>query len=482
MDNFFTTVELISQKDPRPSMPIYIHRSRGAKTKVYFTTELARKDFEECPYRFHIMQRYIRVGSRSVWKVSVDWQEGCTKYFTLTNDLPFDCSKEGLLNRRKKDNAKVFESAVENDMEKFLVKFENTKSYHIVATLKPILGLSNIVKQLIPVLNLLIFKNREISEIVLDFIKESRDFWVFIGVKGFMLKGEQTKRLKEKKKLISISTNFSMYPVISLTQAKTPSSSEELPAPQKRIEHKKITRVTRKIHRQATNVSMINIEKSKVHMPSREEQYSFYLNQKKSDSYGRIPFNMIGIVPQKMGTHLTSFIETKRELLPKPIESPEPPLGLYLTDEISVKSNITYLQEISENLDNKLSLAAQMKKKRMWDQKIKAIAETIGSSLENIFRLFLHSLKEKPIIGGNFDDTLSDPEIYKICRSYMKMLKGTITKNQIKKQHKHLKIKPEEFPYFIQRLQEVLLENFVPDSEMIIESFDAHKDEIISNS
>ena len=361
--------------------------------------------------------------------------------------------------------------------ERFLVKFSNSKSYHIVASLQPISSLSLIVKQLLPTLNILLFKRKPIKEIVLDFVKEDKDSWYFLGIKGYLLKGEYKNPLDVETKTLSLQTNLVRYPVISVSRVQTPPSSEELAAsPQKRLEKRKITRASKKLHRQATGLSLS--DKIKISIPTPDEQYSFYLSQKKSDNLGRVPFNMIGIVPQKLGTHITSFIETKRTFLRKDNFPYEPPLGMYMLNPISVKSNEIYLQEVSNQLDDKIDTAKNMKKKTIWANKIKTITEVIGDSLESVFEKFMAKLQKNEILS-EFFESMSSSSITSKVDGFIKMLKGNLNKCQLQKMHENSVITEVHYNEFMKVLEEVLNEFMVPESELILESFLHHKKDFV---
>jgi hypothetical protein len=60
---------------------------------------------------------------------------------------------------------------------------------------------------------------------------------------------------------------------------------------------------------------------------------------------------MIGIVPQKLGSRLTYFIEDKREMVPKTVTKEESRVRSSMSKDLSVKSNSDYLEKISKKLD-----------------------------------------------------------------------------------------------------------------------------------
>jgi hypothetical protein len=274
------------------------------------------------------------------WKVSVDWLEGGLKYFTLVNNLPFQPARGSL---------QLFEKN-ENNAERFMVNCKDLKSYHIVASLQPISDLARIAKNIAPVINKLLFKHKTVNEIVLDFVKDLNGNWIFLAVQGCLLKGEPSS-ISNPKKLTPLNPKFTIYPTISYTREKSLSSPEDLQETTlSKVENRRISKISRKIFRQATKAGNF-LNCSKFSLPTPDEEFSIYLKQKSSDQEGRIPFNMIGIVPQKLGSRLTYFIEDKREMVPKTVTKEESRVRSSMSKDLSVKSNSDYLEKISKKLD-----------------------------------------------------------------------------------------------------------------------------------
>lgn len=357
---FFSLVEKRSSPEAR-NFPLFIHKSKGGGDNLYFDSRTARKEFEECPYRYHMLQRYIRVGSKSAWKVCIDWVEGSIKYFTLVNNSHF---MQNNLNKTFGPNDRFIRG--KNDNKRYLINSKEIKSYHIVESLQPIQTLSKTAKESIPALNKLIYNSKPVYETIADFIKEHNNNWIFIGIQGCILKGHSTKSFKASKNIIPLKSNFPVYPTISFTREKSSSSLEDTgDSALARVENRRISKISRKIFRKATSVNQIKISKPpKVILMTKEEEYSFYLKQKSSDSQGRIPFNMIGIVPQNIGSHLTYFIEKNKQMIPKSVIPSGTPLGMYSLNEMSVKSNLDYLNRISAEFDSKLSNISSLKQRR----------------------------------------------------------------------------------------------------------------------
>ena len=351
ISSFFSLVEKRSQQNLNNS-PLFIHKSKGGGDHLYFNSQIARTEFEECPYRYHMLQRYLRVGSKSAWKVCVDWMEGSIKYYTLVNNCNF--TKENSF-KDLKPKPKPFEPKQDN--QRFLINSKDYKSYHIVASLQPIQTLSSIVKKAIPVINKLIYNTKPVNEIIVDFIKDFTNEWIFIGVQGCILKGKPAGSASNKKNIIPLKPNLTGYPTISFTREKSSSSIEELTENTlSKVESRRISKISRKIFRKATTVQAPKLsDPPKVAFMTKEEEFNFYLKQKSSDSLGRIPFNMIGILPQNLGNHLTYFVEDKKEMMPRSMNQSGGPFGFYLDKGKSVKSSIEYLNKISEELDNKRS-------------------------------------------------------------------------------------------------------------------------------
>lgn len=359
ISSFFSLVEKRSQLNLK-NHPLFIHKSKGGGDQLYFNSEKARKEFEECPYRYHMLQRYIRVGSKSAWKVCVDWVEGSIKYYTLVNNC---CFTQNNSLKDLKTRIKQFEPKI--NIQRFLINSKDYKSYHIVASLQPIQTLNIIVKKAIPVINKLIYNTKAVNEIIIDFIKDLNNEWIFIGVQGCILKGKPTGSAQNKKNIIPLKSNLTGYPTISFTREKSSSSIEN---PQEntlsRVENRRITKISRKIFRKATTVNITKISNPpKVALMTKEEEYNFYLKQKSSDSLGRIPFNMIGIVPQNLGNHLTYFIENKKEMMPRSMNKTDGPFGFYIDNGKSVKNSKEYLNKISKELDNKRSQVSGLRKR-----------------------------------------------------------------------------------------------------------------------
>ena len=463
--NFFSRVESIIKKEEKSEFPVYIHISKESENQLFFDLETAKKHFEQCPYRYHFLQRYIRVSSNFAWKVTVDWQNGSLKYFTISNNQPFIGSC--FLPKNKKN----CELKLEN---KFLVKIMNPKSYHVLNCLQPIFALNAILKQLTPFLLSFVFKKQPISEFLIDFIRESKDKWYFIDLKGYLIKGEHINQLSKQKRTFSITTKLIKYPQISINYAQTPPSSEESVI-DTLAETKKARKISKRINRQA---SVLKLKKTEVNIPSIEEQWSLYLTSKKSDNIGRIPFNMIGIVPQKFGSHITSFVEYKRDLIPKNKSIKEPPLGMYLKDCVSVMSNAKYLSQVSENLDCVMKKAFEMKEKNTWNEKIKEIDEKIGVSLENVFAEFLVTAKDSDELAGLFEN-----ESQEVCNAKVKgfkdLLLGKMTKKHVEEIHHHLNISETQFNSFLKLLETTLRNNFVPATHLIIQKFKRFEKNIV---
>lgn len=475
--NFFNKVNFEIKKNNTCGVPKFIHISNGAKSRVYFDSETAKKEFEECPYQHHMIQRYIRVGGNSAWKVGVDWQEGCMKYFTLTNNSPFEKRKNSLLGKRHK-SLKAFQI---DDVDRFIIKTNSPKTYHIVTSLQPIIQLKDIVKQLVPIILSFVMKRKKVKEIMIDFIKESSNLWYFAGVTGYLIEGDVKNSVTLVKQRISNDPGLKAYPAISISQAKTPSSSSDsLHDTKAQIEQKRINRISRRFTKTSLSFSKMN-KTNPITFLSIEDQCALYLSQKKSDNYGRIPFNMIGIVPQKLGSHLTSFIETKRGLIKNTQNLNEPPIGMYLTDAVSVKSNGIYLQEISQKLDAKMSSSIEMKKKNLLNISLRNITDSQGDVLESVFFEFLERAKTVECLSEFFLN-MSQSSVQAKVNGFIQMLKGSLTKIQIGKLHEKVRIDENQFNEFIRVLSDTLSEFSVPDAYLILSKFSIHHDDIIQNN
>ena len=352
IDNFFEHISINVNKAFN-HLPLLIHKSKGGGNRLYFDIISARKAFEECPYRYHILQKFVQVSNRSAWKVSVDWLEGSLKYFTLVNNLGFN---GGLFNKG---------SRISQDINNFVINYKDLKSYHIVAALQPIYDLSKIVKKTVPVINKMISKHRAISEVVVDFIKDIKGRWVLISVQGCIYKGDSSSSGNLAKKLAPLNPRLNIYPTISFTREKSDSSPEDLQeSTLAKVENRRITKISRKIFRTATKAGKQFKNPPKVNLPTPQDEYHLYLSQKSSDQQGRIPFHMIGIVPHKLGSHLTYFVEDKREMVPQPSTVSESYVRSSLLNDVSVKHSIDYLERISKELDSMTNLANTHKKQQ----------------------------------------------------------------------------------------------------------------------
>ena len=476
VQNFFKGVEERFLSDQRKDLPKYIHISKGAKTKVYFDAKVAKKEFEECPYRHHLIQRYIRVRSNSAWKVSVDWQGGNTKYYTVTNNTPLASNAPSV----HKQISPVLDVVHQANNERFLIKFSHLKSYHVVASLQPILQLKTIVTQLIPLIRGILFNNKQIREIVTEFIKESCDTWSFIGIKGYLLQGEKGMPRTHKKKSTPVDANLKMYPSISISQAKTPASSDEEKIPEARvqIENKKIRRITRKLSMNVNRFSTSIGPVAPVKVLSVKDQCAFYLTSKRADPCGRIPFNMIGVAPQNMGSHATSFIETRRLALSNTLSRNESVLGLLMINPVSVKSNQAYLVEISKKLDCKINESAEIRRRNQIVNKSRGIIEELDPDLERVLFKLIDVLKDKECFEDYFSK-MPDYAIRATVGGFMQMLQGTLTNYQLKSLHEFIFLHDLRYNEFEKTLEAILKENQINDSLLILQRFQHHHFDLV---
>jgi hypothetical protein len=487
VDAFFNAVETIFSTDNRDGLPMYLHISKGTGSKLYFNTNKAKKNFEECPYRHHILQRYIRVGSKKAWKVYVSWEDKRTKYYTLTNNTEFTAglnkSSQDVVSHQSlftpfKTFQKISSHPASQDPSAFMIKFKNKNSYHIVMTLHPIKGLKNIVNQFIPTLKKLLFKNKNIKEIVLEFIKESKDIWYFLGIKGYSLKGDAKNINYHKNMRFSITENRKKYPSISILEPNTPTSEELSKITTEKLEINEISKYSKNLMKRVCASS--STTSFKISSLSKEDEYYNYLSYKKADNLGRVPYNMIGITPQRASAKITHFIDTRKKIIPLANNSTDFPLGMHMVNEISVKSNAAYLQEVSKSLDQKLSHVIATKKKKIFTTYLKKIIEKIGN-LDSLFLKFLSNLKNSGEFYLQFEN-LSQFSIEKIAKGYSQMINGKISKKQIQKIHENLFVTNKNFSVFLSILETTISAHYLIDSKFIIEKFISYQEDLVNDN
>ncbi|CAG9322931.1 unnamed protein product [Blepharisma stoltei] len=247
----------------------------------------------------------------------------------------------------------------EIDSSKFIVKSDNYSQVNVVISSQPIPEINHELKTITSLINTFILKKQNyLDELLIDFIKDSKEKFVFLSCKRYKVKGEQPREIFSTKKDSSKSNFKVAFPDIvinNISEQTTPGRDREM--------EEKLQKARMTAHKEAISIdqtqSMIEQKSSEMEIKrdvnlSLEEISELnkdnYLVQRKSDKLGRIPYNIIGIMPHNKTNQLISFIEKQKEPALKPLRHKERSKNLFWigSDQISP---IKYTEIMSKSID-----------------------------------------------------------------------------------------------------------------------------------
>lgn len=226
---------------------------------------------------------------------------------------------------------------IETDFSRYIVRYTNFNQTSVISSSQPISGINDELKSLAVLINsFLLKKSNCLEELLVDFVKDPKENFIFIACKRFKIKGEQPHEMSPIKKEASRNTNHMPFPdiVISVAEKQSPFGEEKYETDLKKSrvsgfkEEMKIDKAQNLLEQQ---VSDMEIKKDIIVSIKdiRDVNKESYLQQKRSDKHGRIPYNIIGIMPHAKNNQLISFIEKQKEPTLKPLRHKERSKNLF---------------------------------------------------------------------------------------------------------------------------------------------------------
>lgn len=201
---------------------------------------------------------------------------------------------------------------------------------------------------------------------------------------------------------------------------------------------------------------------------------NMYLEQLKSDSKGRIPISMIGIMPHKLNNHITSFVSKYREALPSPLKHKDRFKNLNYLGMQGVEAYkhldlaSRHIDDINKDFDKKLKASQDGKKDILAINSLTSFIKSNDLRIKKAVKESFQNLMQTPAYSVYFENK-SHQDWEKIINSFMVCLKPGFEigiRSKIKKTHKHMHISNKDFEAFINNLQEIMTRHNFEDEEI----------------
>ncbi|CAG9322814.1 unnamed protein product [Blepharisma stoltei] len=387
-------------------------------------------------------------------------------------------------------------SAEENaDIEKFIVKFSGLPKLKIIFTHQPIPELVKAVNALVAVINqLFLRKNNQLQELFVDFIKDSNEKWVLLSCKGYKIIGDELSRVLKPKflpKLENIRSKTHIKKPFARDYEINVSKIDDLIIPERKIGNdtiiydKNIEILAHSFEEQASKLD--NSPIGNIHLKEIQESTTkSYLEQKKSDHLGRIPCNMIGIMPHKLDNPITSFIDNHKEVPIKPLKHRERFKHLYLVGLENKRIDLAskQLDEITKSFDKKLKAAQEGRKDANTITGLVNFLNSHEKLIEKSIQESYEKCKQSETLCPYFESR-TNHEMERIHKGFYSCLKPGYEiglRNKLKRSHKGLNISSNDFEEFVKNLTESLANNnfFEEEAKLITDRARSFEKEIVS--
>ncbi|CAG9335254.1 unnamed protein product [Blepharisma stoltei] len=244
----------------------------------------------------------------------------------------------------------------ETDFSKFTAKIENYEKVNVVASSQPISEINNQLKTIASLINTFMIKKQNcLEELLVDFIKDSKGNFLFLACKRYKIKGEKSNENFPLKKLPSKHNIQIPFPEIFISENQSPEKDQEIDEnlyKTRMMAHKEqiaIEKTQLLIEKQSSELEIkksLNVSFAEISEKNKED----YLIQRKSDKNGKIPYNIIGIMPHNKNNQLISFIEKQKEPALKPLRHKERSKNLFWIGSHQI-SPMKYTEIMSKSID-----------------------------------------------------------------------------------------------------------------------------------
>jgi hypothetical protein len=501
--NFFSKIE------PHiPCHPRFIHIAMNQRIRLCFSKEEAKKIFEECPHFSHRLHRWVSVNQNFASKLRVHWKSQTpSKAFIITNrisminnpsktrskiSLPsikmYSDSKNPLEHKNAQDLSRFVNIGEGHSLEtkKFLVQFNGTLSVNITSSSRYMPELQNSFTSIVTVINSVFFNNpNRLQELLLDFVKSNHNEWVLISCKGHKVKGDFiTNNLKQVESSSALNISHVRGPSAMLCESVTEESlkSDET--------FDSLEEENEEIERTAKRIEILAGEMEKNHGKIVENlNNQTYLDLKQSDSMGRIPHIMIGILPHKIEKPISYFVEKAKEPPIKPVKHKDRGKNLYWASNEKINPE-TYTKITAKCLNdvvkvyNKHRNEAKLGRINLIEKKI--MGNVFSSETEGILKALEITFFDKSSSFNHFLENKSEKDVIFKTRKMMEIVSCSseyIARKKVRMLHCGIGISGKQYEDFLKDLEKnVKVKVVIRDDELnvLMNRFRSFKHDVVS--
>ncbi|CAG9322990.1 unnamed protein product [Blepharisma stoltei] len=373
------------------------------------------------------------------------------------------------------------------EYQKFVVQYSLPGTYRVIISHQTIPELSKALSLLCFIINNFYLKKvNNLQELFTDFIRDQNNNWILLSCKGHKIKGDSKAAIKKRKSLPKVKNErIKTIPKIKLNlsthKINLEEEGEEIleenrhPPEKTRQEDYYVDKLAKEFEDQA-NLLEIHPKLNFNLNQSSEENLKFYLAQRRSDSLGRIPYNMIGISPNKPDNPITNFVETKIDPPVKPARNKDRFRNLSFVG-LEKAEGLKYIDIASKHIDDisktfdKRAKAAHEGRSRITNVfLLREFMKSWGSVADKLIKESVIRLHRHPTLSMFFENR-NDQEMDALYKGLTHCLKPNLEigmRSKLKRTHQPFNITQNEFNAFIENISDTFKSSNFDDKDVNI--------------